>query len=87
MGLGFAGSSGGVRNGVLIALDNDGDDEGGSEMFGGGRDACCVGEDGAEGTRGEGDPLMGEGGCSAELREAVGDAGERLRVRANGDGG
>ena len=86
MGLGFAGSSGGVRNGTLLLLDNDGDDDRGREMFGGGRDVCIVGEDGAEGRRGEGVTLVGEG-CSAELREAVGDPGERLRVRANGDGG
>lgn len=72
-----------MRNG---ALDNDGDDDGESEMFGGGRNACCVGEDGVESTRGEGETLVGEG-CSAELREAVGDPGEPLRLRANGDWG
>ena len=75
-----------MRNGALLVLDNDTDDDRGSEMFGGGRDACTVGEDGVEGTRGEGGTLVGEG-CSAELREVVGDPGERLRVRANGDGG
>ena len=75
-----------MRNGALLLLDNDGDEDRGSEMFGGGRDACTVGEFGVEGTRGEGGTLLYEG-CSAELREAVGDPGERLRVRANGDKG
>jgi hypothetical protein len=56
------------------------------KCLGGGRGACIVGEDGAEGRYGEGGTLLC-GGCSAELREAVGDPGDRLRVRANGDGG
>ena len=76
-----------MRNGALPLLDNDVDDDRGSEKLGGGRDACIVGEDGAEGTRGEGGTLVVGEGCSAELREAVGDPGERLCVRANGDGG
>lgn len=82
--LGLGGISGGVRNGVLFALDN-GVDGSGSARLGGGS-ARGAGEEGTEGADGTGRTLVDEG-CSVELRGVVGDPGARPRVRVSGGEG